>query len=440
MEERNGRGSYGAGGVSLYLVTMALQIASAGGENSSSSLIVEWCGLENPESVTSSSDSLYVEYQGGGLEPFDGQKYGFTIAYSVFTVGKNCPDGWHKLRKSCYKFHYTKPKSWQDAQVMCTYDAANLLTIEDEIEDVFIEDEFADLATGDSCVWIGMEDYSTPSREELWINGLNTSYTAWSYDPYEDYTLHSCMVKCLTDGLWYKRACGSLRSFVCKKNVYGTTKTYPVPIVVMYSNGLEIVAMVTVAIMLFIFVALFVGFMAINIKSCRKLRSKPMAPTQSYTAVNEHSVSMEDDDDDAAETVRTNCTSLQGDQSEDNGCEKSAGHVDGESKTQTEVAYEEAGARPRQKSSQERKSDSCTSSQVSADGEKSPPPSHTSEIELKQLDMLPEANTDVGPLDSDNALLQVPTTDFNSREANCSTSDQSQRPEKKKEVIFVIHE
>uniref|UniRef100_A0ABM0MAA9 Uncharacterized protein LOC102805582 n=1 Tax=Saccoglossus kowalevskii TaxID=10224 RepID=A0ABM0MAA9_SACKO len=203
-------------------------------------------------------------------------------------VGHDCPNGWTLYNDHCYKLRNLIKQSWQNAQTMCTYDAANLCSVADDLENYFMADAFGAFGEDSDCAWIGLQDFSTSQRSYEWVDGLNSTYLGFSYDYYEDYALYACTVICFSDGYWHKRACGSRQKYICKKRIDGTTVRHTVPQTADFSNGLEFVAIATVVIMILIFIALVWSFIILNAKSCKKYRSKGDILIPSYSRVKEH--------------------------------------------------------------------------------------------------------------------------------------------------------
>ncbi|XP_077983084.1 uncharacterized protein LOC144437924 [Glandiceps talaboti] len=273
------------------------------GDSSIWDLIVEWCGTFNPEKITSTSTSLYIEfhtYPANDSLIAGNDDYRFQMMYTNFTTGLYCPDFWYNMGEYCYQLRIG-PKTWRDAQLMCTYDAANLVSIVDFIEEDFVTETFGDFVDDDACVWIGMESFSSIHRLDTWIDDTNMSleWTGYTYDMYVGHSLYACTAKCSTTDEWYRYPCDGKLPYICKKDIYGTTVRYPIPPVADFTHGLEVVAMVAVAILMTIFVGLFIAFFALRIKACRQIsKARKMSTIQNYTAVNDNSGNGDDNDDD----------------------------------------------------------------------------------------------------------------------------------------------
>jgi len=62
---------------------------------------------------------------------------------------KGCPAGWKSKFGHCYKWFFTAPKTWQDAQTDCRKQGAHLISIHDDAENEFIS------KTVKGTVWTG---------------------------------------------------------------------------------------------------------------------------------------------------------------------------------------------------------------------------------------------------------------------------------------------
>nr|XP_006821477.1 PREDICTED: cubilin-like [Saccoglossus kowalevskii] len=108
-------------------------IAIHDGTSSESRRLLRVCGDENPVHVTSTGQSLFIMFETDAFV----QEKGFEITYTSFVVGEQCPPSWNYFENNCYKIR-NETLTWDDAQKHCTYDASNLVVIDNEDENSFI--------------------------------------------------------------------------------------------------------------------------------------------------------------------------------------------------------------------------------------------------------------------------------------------------------------
>ncbi|XP_061073721.1 CD209 antigen-like protein A [Conger conger] len=76
---------------------------------------------------------------------------------------KPCPEGWEQFSSKCYYFS-TERKSWKDSRIHCIKWAADLVIIESDEEQEFINKYIQDY------YWIGLSDSETEGTW-LWVDG-----------------------------------------------------------------------------------------------------------------------------------------------------------------------------------------------------------------------------------------------------------------------------
>ncbi|XP_070575176.1 uncharacterized protein [Ptychodera flava] len=189
------------------------------GATSSSDVLVQWCGTDNPRSITSSGSDLFVEFVSDSAT----QQTGFSLKYQSFELG-SCPLNWYGNSTHCYRMR-TDVTDWDTAQTHCMNDASNLASVLDDEEAEYLQSTFA---SPWSYTWIGLERYSADSTVELkWIDRSVYEYHNWTSGYPEAWDGdEKCAVFDISDGSWLVQSCYNDFAFVCKRNIDGTTQRY----------------------------------------------------------------------------------------------------------------------------------------------------------------------------------------------------------------------
>ncbi|XP_067309694.1 macrophage mannose receptor 1-like [Pseudorasbora parva] len=139
------------------------------------------------------------------------------------------PLRWIPFKDSCYTF-VTDTKSWSRAARLCMRWGASLVSIRDEAEEKFIEDNLM-LLESYKEFWIGF--FHTQKGHWLWSDNSVVDYTNWASendyeDDYEDHSWNpDCALISTKSYKWKKRHCDYTNlPFICKtpKVISPTTK------------------------------------------------------------------------------------------------------------------------------------------------------------------------------------------------------------------------
>ncbi|KAG8009846.1 hypothetical protein GBF38_013898 [Nibea albiflora] len=114
---------------------------------------------------------------------------GFIMEYEVFPVKAFCPqkvckpcmDGWLLFQSKCYLFHesvYSYWKSWEDSRKECKRMNADLVVIESQEEQEFINNHTKEGRYEDYGYWIGLSTNDV-TNTWMWVNGRNLTVTYW---------------------------------------------------------------------------------------------------------------------------------------------------------------------------------------------------------------------------------------------------------------------
>ncbi|VDN06859.1 unnamed protein product [Thelazia callipaeda] len=179
------------------------------GDSSKSPELVRWCGNNHPDTIISTTDSLYVQFHSD--EMF--QERGFNMSFIEFGI-PSCPPNWFSsslgycyiLKKSIYGL------TWSEAQKRCGLKRSNLLT-------------FIIYAENKTIPWIGylldkegrltaVDSSSEPWPEDLSKLARNggeqgCAYTDWNYE----------RILNVDD-------CRNQHEFICKRRQDGNTVPY----------------------------------------------------------------------------------------------------------------------------------------------------------------------------------------------------------------------
>ncbi|XP_062297513.1 macrophage mannose receptor 1 [Scomber scombrus] len=128
----------------------------------------------------------------------------------------NCPESkkrstWIPFRGHCYAFLSAVADNWAHASVECLKIGANLVSIEDPQESLFIQHNVEILQDSAKSFWIGM--YKTHEGEWMWIDNNVVDFTNWKNEmPKFD----SCVDINTDNGQWSTSSCGRYRPYICK--------------------------------------------------------------------------------------------------------------------------------------------------------------------------------------------------------------------------------
>ncbi|XP_028639942.1 CD209 antigen-like protein A [Grammomys surdaster] len=125
-----------------------------------------------------------------------------------------CSWDWILFHGNCYFFSITK-RNWNDSLTACKEVGAELITIESEEEQAFLQK--MQLIRGD--LWIGLSDIKQDSSWQ-WVDGspLSPSFNSkyWASWATEDDSEKDCAE--LTNDGWNDKNCSSKNFWICKKS------------------------------------------------------------------------------------------------------------------------------------------------------------------------------------------------------------------------------
>ncbi|XP_042307129.1 early activation antigen CD69-like isoform X2 [Sceloporus undulatus] len=81
-----------------------------------------------------------------------------------------CPSGWLEAKRSCYR-NFTKPNKWNEGRHMCRSLGADLIVIEEEKEQDFLNYK---MHAEQNSFWIGL--YNVGGKPWKWVDGTDVSY------------------------------------------------------------------------------------------------------------------------------------------------------------------------------------------------------------------------------------------------------------------------
>ncbi|XP_061073715.1 CD209 antigen-like protein D [Conger conger] len=129
---------------------------------------------------------------------------------------KPCPEGWEQFSSKCYYFS-TEGKSWMNSHRDCLRRGADLVIIESDEEQAFINKYMRDFN------WIGLSDLET-ERIWLWVDGTLLQKNDWeSGEPDNHYNLDSvkysgadCAITYPGENVWLDVGCHLPIPFICE--------------------------------------------------------------------------------------------------------------------------------------------------------------------------------------------------------------------------------
>ncbi|KAI6177112.1 Tolloid-like protein 1 [Aphelenchoides bicaudatus] len=189
------------------------------GSQPTSQEIIRWCGSNShPPAISSSGDTLYIHFHSDSII----SARGFNLSFVDF---EGCPPDWivDADAKYCYRlFDSAQRYTFVDAQRVCSFERANLLTIESSKEYDFIYNQYSG---SNSFPWIG---YNDANKEGVFdpidpnVQSWPESFPAFKSDHsdkdciYLDWNVREGIAHTIGD-------CRDKRSLICKKRHDGTT-------------------------------------------------------------------------------------------------------------------------------------------------------------------------------------------------------------------------
>ncbi|XP_036393707.1 CD209 antigen-like protein E [Megalops cyprinoides] len=147
------------------------------------------------------------------------QKYPFLDQYCTFVSQKSmcrpCPQRWKQFASKCYYFS-TETHNWMDSRSSCLKQGADLVIIESEEEQEFINKH-----TGEGLYWIGLNDSETEGTW-LWVDGSPLQKGFWqSGEPNNSYRPDrsdpaDCVVNVRHEKVWADTSCHLFWMWICE--------------------------------------------------------------------------------------------------------------------------------------------------------------------------------------------------------------------------------
>ncbi|XP_035263213.1 C-type lectin domain family 6 member A-like [Anguilla anguilla] len=129
------------------------------------------------------------------------------------SVPNPCPQGWAQFSSKCYYFS-NEAKTWTDSYSDCVKRGADLVIIESEEEQRFINKQIKNLT------WIGLS-YSAVRGYWLWVNGTPLQKGFWrSGEPDDENGFYCALFFPLrgTNNAWDAFDCSRKLNFICETN------------------------------------------------------------------------------------------------------------------------------------------------------------------------------------------------------------------------------
>nr|XP_020651942.1 low affinity immunoglobulin epsilon Fc receptor [Pogona vitticeps] len=122
-----------------------------------------------------------------------------------------CPEGWLLNKGHCYHFR-TMSKHWSFAKTSCEEEDSQLIIINDEEEQKFLDSQ-----KNSKSYWIGLHDISSENKF-IWVDNSSPSYTHWNPREPNNYGHGEDCVEMTSSGFWNDRECGSTTDgWICEK-------------------------------------------------------------------------------------------------------------------------------------------------------------------------------------------------------------------------------
>ncbi|XP_037641348.1 C-type lectin domain family 4 member M-like [Sebastes umbrosus] len=150
---------------------------------------------------------------------------GVILEYEYFSVNTHCPqkvckpclDGWVLFQSNCYLFwtadysYYWR--TWQGSRVECSHMKADLVVIESQEEQEFINNHMKDYSDDNHGYWIGLSKTDTWK----WVDGSNVTLTYWKTQR-PGYRGSCALSQPRADPLanWHKASCDMKNRWICE--------------------------------------------------------------------------------------------------------------------------------------------------------------------------------------------------------------------------------
>ncbi|KAG5854940.1 hypothetical protein ANANG_G00043390 [Anguilla anguilla] len=126
------------------------------------------------------------------------------------SVSDCCLQGWAQFSSKFYYFS-NEMKSWTDSRSDCIKRGADLVIIESEDEQRFINNKTQ------YYTWIGLS-YSAAKGNWLWVNGTPLQKGFWGRGEPDDENRYHCALIGTTLNAWITIYCSHKINFICETN------------------------------------------------------------------------------------------------------------------------------------------------------------------------------------------------------------------------------
>ncbi|XP_025758260.1 ladderlectin-like [Oreochromis niloticus] len=129
----------------------------------------------------------------------------------------NCPPFWWSFSSRCYKYVAT-PMSWSDAEFHCLSQGANLVSIHNMEEEIFVRSLIEIFDHAQRATWIGLSDIHREGRW-MWSDGSVARFFNWKTgEPNNDGEENCVTNNYHTVKKWNDWPCSSSFASVCVKH------------------------------------------------------------------------------------------------------------------------------------------------------------------------------------------------------------------------------
>ncbi|XP_035263214.1 CD209 antigen-like protein C [Anguilla anguilla] len=126
------------------------------------------------------------------------------------SVPNPCPQGWALFSSKCYYFS-NEMKSWTDSRSDCIKRGADLVIIESEEEQRFINKQI------NNITWIGLS-YSAAKGNWLWVDRSRLKKGFWRSGEPDGDDEYDCALFVPNANAWEAFDCSNKKNFICETN------------------------------------------------------------------------------------------------------------------------------------------------------------------------------------------------------------------------------
>ncbi|XP_035528985.1 C-type lectin domain family 4 member M [Morone saxatilis] len=147
------------------------------------------------------------------------------LEHDMFQVTAHCPqkvckpclDGWVQFQLSCYRFFDNYWKSWEGSRDKCEEMKANLVVIESQEEQEFINNHTKVGDYEDYGYWIGLSSKDVMGKW-MWVDGRNVSVMYWrTQEPLHGVACALTLPHAAPLANWNKANCDKRNQWICER-------------------------------------------------------------------------------------------------------------------------------------------------------------------------------------------------------------------------------